>query len=256
MKRRKWQRLLNEGSVVRHLSGGLLALLLFFITAFSQDGSTGIPPNEGKTLGRELPDVLLVDSKGREFNLHILKGKPVVLSPIYTHCNSACPIITDSLKKVIPFLGKPGQDFWVLSFTFDPSDGQEDIRAFQEKYGLDGEGWKVVRAKTKEDLFRLVDAIDFRFMSIPETKDFVHPNLVVFVSPDMKIKKYVYGVVFDKKEMAKALQYSLGAKNFLEDFKSFLFFFGLLGLSFSGLYLVITSAKILHKREAQKNFHS
>lgn len=240
---------LNEGSVVRHLSGGLLALLFFIFIAFSQEGSTGIPPNEGKTLGKELPDIILVDSKGREFNLHSLKGKPIILSPIYTNCTSACPIITDSLLKVIPTLGKPGEDFWVLSFTFDPSDRQENIRAFQEKYGLDGEGWKVARAKTREDLFKLLDAIDFRFMSIPETKDFVHPNLVVFISPDMKVKKYVYGVVFDSKEMRKALEYSMGKGDILEDFKGFLFFVGLVGVSLSGLYLVISGARLLYKKE-------
>ncbi|MEJ5339056.1 MAG: SCO family protein [Aquificaceae bacterium] len=240
---------------MRHLSGGLLALLFFIFSAFSQESSTGIPPNEGKTLGKELPDVFLVDSFGREFNLHSLKGKPLILSPIYTNCTSACPIITDSLKKVIPSLGKPGVDFWVLSFTFDPTDGQEDIKTFQEKHGLDGDGWKVVRVKSKEDLFRLVDAIDFRFMSIPETKDFVHPNLVVFISPDMKVKKYVYGVVFDSKEMRRALEYSLGKRDILEDFTRFLFFAGLMGVSLSGLYLVISSARLLHRRETKKTLH-
>ncbi len=255
MKEKKPQKL-SEGSVVRHLNGGLLALLFFILVAFSKEASTGIPPNEGRTLGKELPNITLVDSKGREFNLHTLRGKPIILSPIYTHCTSACPIITDSLKKVIPVIGKPGEDFWVLSFTFDPLDVQEDIVAFQEKYGLDGEGWKVVRAKTKEDLFRLMDAIDFRFMSIPKTRDFIHPNLVVFISPNMKVKKYVYGVVFDIKEMVKALKYSMDGRNLLEDFRGFLFFFGLVGLSFSGLYLVITSARLLHKRETSRNLHS
>lgn len=254
MKRKRLPKL-SKGSVVRHFSGGLLALLLFFITAFSQEGSTGIPPNEGRTLGKELPDVLLVDSQGKEFNLHSLKGKPIILSPIYTNCTSACPIITDSLKKVIPSLGNPGQDFWVLSFTFDPTDEQKNIEAFQEKYGLDGDGWKVVRAKSREDLFRLVDAIDFRFMSVPDTKDFVHPNLVVFISPDMKVKKYVYGVVFDSKEMRKALEYSLGKRDLLEDFKRFLFFAGLMGVSLSGLYLVIGSARLLHRREIRRTTH-
>ncbi len=240
---------LNEGSVVCHSCRGLLSLLFFIFIAFSQEGSTGIPPNEGKTLGKELPHVALIDSKGREFSLRSLKGKPLILSPIYTHCNSACPIITDSLKKVIPSLGKPGEDFWVLSLTFDPMDTQEDIQAFQEKYQLDGEGWKVVRAKSKEDLFRLLDAIDFRFMSVPKTRDFVHPNLVVFISPDMRIKKYVYGVVFEEKEMRKALEYSMGKRDLLESFKGFLFFLGLMGVSLSGLYLVIGTAKVLYKRE-------
>ena len=240
---------LDEGSVVRHLFGGLLDLL-FFLTAFSQEGSTGIPPNEGKTLGKPLPNVRLINSYGEEFDLYSLKGKPIILSPIYTNCSSACPIITDSLKKALP--GRPGEDFWVISLTFDPTDRLKNIKDFQEKHGLDGKGWIVAMVKSKEDLFRLLDAIDFRFMSIPESKDFVHPNLLVFISPDMKIKRYVYGVVFDKKELEEALDYAKGKAPLWEKVQRFLFFIALLGLILTGIYTVITLARYLQRREEAK----
>lgn len=237
----------DKGSVVRHLFGGLLSLLLFLLAALAQEGSTGIPPNESRTLGKSLPNVKLINSYGKEFDLYSLKGKPIILSPIYTNCSSACPIITDSLKKALP--GKPGEDFFVISLTFDPTDGLENIKSFQEKHALDGKGWIVAMTKDKEDLFKLLDAIDFRFMSIPETKDFVHPNLLVFISPDMKIKKYVYGVVFDKKELKKALDYTEGKGLLSEKIQRFLFFIALSGFLLTGIYTVITFAKYLYKRE-------
>ncbi len=237
----------DKGSVVRHLLGGLLALLFFLSATLAQEGSTGIPPNEGKTLGKPLPNVRLINSYGEEFDLYSLKGKPIILSPIYTNCSSACPIITDSLKKALP--GRPGEDFWVISLTFDPMDGLKNIKEFQEKHGLDGRGWLVAMVKNKEDLFRLLDAIDFRFMSIPESKDFVHPNLLIFISPDMKIKKYVYGVVFDKKELGKALDYAKGKYDWMDKAGRYLFFIALLGFALSTLYTVIVIAKYLQRRE-------
>ncbi len=246
--KRRLQRL-NEGSVVRHLLGGLIALLFFIFTAFSQEGSTGIPPNESKTLGQKLPNVRLIDTQGREFHLYDLEGKPVILSPIYTNCTSACPIITDSLKKVIPKLGIPGKDFWVLSLTFDPTDGLTNIKDFQKKHGIDGYGWKVVMAKNKKDLFELLDAIDFRFMSVPESKDFVHPNLIVFISPDMKIKRYLYGVVFKEEDMEKALGYALGKESFIDKLYRWFFFIGLIGTAGSGLFMVIKLSKYLARKE-------
>ncbi len=195
---------------------------------------------------------MLVDSDGKEFNLYSLKGKPIILSPIYTNCSSACPIITDSLKKVVPKLGTPGVDFWVLSLTFDPTDNLENIKAFAQKHNLDRRGWKVVMVENKEDLFKLLDAIDFRFMSIPQTKDFVHPNLVVFISPDMKIKRYVYGVVFEEKEMKKALEYAKGKLSLTEALKNYMFFIGLAGFGISTLAVVYLTARYLYVREVKK----
>jgi protein SCO1/2 len=219
-------------SLVRLLFWGVLPLLLFFNSVYSQ--GTGIPPNESKTLGKLLPNVKLVDSYGNTFDIYELKGKPIILSPIYTHCNSACPIITDSLKKVIPKLGKPGKDFWVISFSFDPKDRIEDIKKFQQDHLIDGIGWKVVIAKDKEDLFRLADAIDFRFMTL-ENRDFVHPNLLVVISPDMRVKRYIYGVVFDYRDLKKALE----EESILEKARPYLFFVGLLGFASTSLYILI-----------------
>lgn len=231
-------------SLVRLLLGGFFPLLLFFTLAHSQ--GTGIPPNESKTIGTHLPNIKFLDSYGKVFELYQLKGKPIILSPIYTHCSSACPIITDSLRKVVYKLGRPGQDFWVLSFTFDPKDKLEDLRRFQKEHGIEGIGWKVVMADNPEDLFKLMDAIDFRFMSLPESRDFVHPNLVVFISPDMVIKKYIYGVVFNEKELKKALEYAKGKEDIWERARPYLFFLGLLGFGASSLYVLL---KISHLRK-------
>ncbi len=214
---------------------GFIPLFLFFTYVYSQ--GTGIPPDESRTLGNYLPNVKLMDSNGKTFYLYELKGKPLILSPIYTHCQSACPLITHSIKEVVYKLGEPGRDFWVLSFSFDPKDTIKDIQRFQREHNIDGKGWIVAVAVNKEDIFRLMDAIDFRFMSMPESRDFVHPNLLVFTSAEMKIKKYLYGVVFAKEDIKAALQYAMGRESLLEKLRPYIFFISFIGFALSGIYV-------------------
>ncbi|GAB6065252.1 SCO family protein [Aquifex pyrophilus] len=227
----------------------ILSLLFFFITLlFAQTGSTGIPPNESKTIDTYVPgDIRLVDSFGNKFQLKDLKGKPIIISPIYTRCKAACPLITKNLLKVIPKVGEPGKDFWVLTLTFDPKDTLEDIRRYREKYNIDGRGWKVVKAKTTEDLFKLLDAIDFRFMTAGE--EFIHPNLIVVLSPELQIKDYLYGVNYSYLELANALRIARGELALPEKFRSYLFIVGMVGVAGTSVYLLYLINRILQKRK-------
>lgn len=225
-----------------------LSLLLLLSFIFAQTGSTGIPPNEQRTLDTYIPeDITLVDAEGREFKLLDLKGKPIILSPIYTTCKSACPIITKNLKKVIPEVGTSGKDFWVVSLTFNPKDTLEDLKRFKKEYGLNGPGWIVAKARTKEELFRLLDAIDFRFLTAGE--EFIHPNLIVILSPNLQIKKYLYGVTYDKYELINALRYAKGELALPDKFRSYLFIVGLFGVVITSVYIVYTLSKAFQRRK-------
>lgn len=220
----------------------LFSLLFLFLFSFSQTGGTGIPPNESRTLGNKVPDVVLISSDGEEFNLYSLKGKPVILSPIYTHCTSACPIITESLKKTVKLFGEPGKDFYVLSLTFDPKDKPSDLKKFKKEHDLPPD-WKVVLVKDKNQLFELLDAVDFRFATLPN-REFVHPNLVVFLDEDLVIRKYMYGVTFDKLEFANALRIARGEVALPEKFRGHIFLVGMLGIVGTMIFLVVRLSKI------------
>ncbi len=169
----------------------------------------GIPPDEGRTLGKTVPNIRLVDAQGREFDLYDLKGKPLLLSPIYARCPSVCVKIGNSLKKVLPKVGTPGVDFWVLSLTFDPKETREHLWHYQQRHHIDGEGWRVVHAKDPKALFQLLDAIDFRFTYISEEiKD--HPSFLVALSDQMEICAYVYGTEYTAEQIRQALRYARG----------------------------------------------
>ena len=220
----------------------LISLLFLFLFSFSQTGGTGIPPNESRTIGNKVPDIVLISSEGEEFNLYSLKGKPVILSPIYTHCASACPIITESLKRTVKLFGEPGRDFYVLTFTFDPKDELSDLRKFKKEHSLPP-GWKVALVKDRGQLFELLDAIDFRFATLPN-RQFVHPNLIVFLDKDLVIRKYMYGVTFDKLEFANALRIARGEVALPEKFRGHLFLVGMLGVVGTMIFLIVRLSKM------------
>ena len=214
-----------------------LLLLSLFSFPFSKTAGTGIPPNESKTIGNKLPNIEFVSSEGKVIKLSELSGKPIILNPVYTHCESACPLMTKELKKVIPLVGKPGRDFYILSLTFDPKDTVEDLKRFAMSYGIGTNGWFIVKAKDKSQLFKLLDAIDFRFATLPD-REFVHPNILVFISGNLEIMKYLYGVNYDPLDMRIALSIAKGEESFLAKVKPYLFFIGFLGLLATSVFLI------------------
>ncbi len=162
-------------------------------------------PDMKKTLGKNVPNVQLFDSKGRDFFLKdFMANKPLVISLIYTRCTTTCLIITDNLKEVVSEIGGLGKDFNVLTVSFDPRDTPHDLRVFNIQWHLNGKSWKVASGDEKE-LKKFLEAIDFHYAFDSMTGDFFHPNFLVTLTPDGKISKYLYGV----KPKAKNLKLSI-----------------------------------------------
>jgi protein SCO1/2 len=87
--------------------------------------------------------VKFVDTQGRAFTLSDLKGKPVILSPIYAGCPSACIVISRSVKKALSELNLNPETYTVLTFTFDPKEDLADMRGFQQKHQLNASNWRL-----------------------------------------------------------------------------------------------------------------
>ncbi len=114
------------------LSVVTLALLVVLVVAvFSLRNATGqsLPPNpatdvaglQGTDLGNvPAPDFRLTDQFGKQVSLSQFKGKPVVLTFLYTHCPDVCPLIAEQLHSVMLDLGKDAQRVGVLAVSVDP----------------------------------------------------------------------------------------------------------------------------------------
>jgi protein SCO1/2 len=189
--------------------------LLLALWSWAGGKAQGIPPNVERTLGTPVPNVRLIDAQGREFYLHDLRGKPILLSPIYTHCPSACIAITQSLKHALKEAGISSHEVTIVSFSFNPKEGQQDIQRFQQTHQLDSDYWRVVRVPNQRELFALLDSLDFRYTYVND-QILDHPNLIVFLTPDLRIAHYVYGTAYNAQQIRDGLRYTRGQYTLLE----------------------------------------
>ncbi len=225
--------------MMRRLAG-LAGYLLSFALGCSAFGQ-GVPPNVPKVLGTVPPNVRLVDTQGRSFHLHDLKGKPLILSPIYARCPSACIVISRSLKKALEQLNVPSDSYTVLTFSFDPKEGRAEMAEFQRTHQLFRSNWRVAFVPDDNELFALLDGIDFRFTYVSEqVKD--HPNLLVFLDKDGAIRHYEFGLEFTPEQLERGLRRARGEWTFWERlgiFSEWLFPIGALGVIVSGAWMFL-----------------
>jgi len=217
---------------MNRLAGYLLSFALG-CSAFGQ----GIPPNLSRTLGTTPPDVQFVDAQGRAFRLSDLRGKPLILSPIYARCPSACIVISRSVKKALQQLNLPDDSYTVLTFTFDPKEGRAEMADFQRKHQLNRPNWRVAYVPDDSALFALLDGLDFRFTYISEqVKD--HPNLLVFLDKDGVIRHYEFGLEFTPQQLQRGLRIARGEYTLWERISDWIFPVGALGVLATGAWMM------------------
>jgi protein SCO1 len=118
--------------IASRLSVISLALLVVLVVAlFSLRNNTGGASTtnpatstsnlQGTNLGgTPAPDFLLKDQFGNSISLAQFKGKPVVLTFLYTHCPDVCPLTADKIHATMQSLGSNAQHIAVLAVSMDP----------------------------------------------------------------------------------------------------------------------------------------
>lgn len=151
-------------------------------------------PNEKAFLNQPVANIEVLTADGARVELYSLfKGRPVILSPIYTRCPKACSVITAGLQSSVAELGTLGKDFSIITFSFDKDDTVEDLKAFIERWNLDDEEWKIVTSDSA-NIARLLQSIDYQYDFDPVSKQYDHPNIVVVLSAKGRIMQYLYGM--------------------------------------------------------------
>ena len=183
------------------------ALALLLLAAARASAQTPMPPDVSATRGRVVPDVLLTNDDGTQFRLSSLSGKPLLLSPIFTRCPGACIAITSTLRDAVAKAGRIGDDFNVVTISFDPADTDSAMHAYREQMGLPA-AWKMTVASA-EDRMQLLDAVDFNFMSL-DGGTFAHANEVVVLDRNLAVSGYLHGTEHTPDALAAALDVATG----------------------------------------------
>lgn len=158
-----------------------------------------------KAIGRTLSDFPLTDVQGRRINLSDFRGKPVVLSLIYTSCYHICPTTTRHLSKVVDKAREAlGDSFTVVTVGFDTfNDTPEAMRSYGRKQGVDSATWKLLSGDqaTVQQL-----AAEAGFLYYRTTGGFDHLIQATVVDAEGKIYRQVYGMEFDTPLLVEPLK--------------------------------------------------
>jgi protein SCO1/2 len=148
-------------------------------------------------IGRTLEDITLRDRGGRSVRLAGYRGKPLVISVIYTSCYHICPTTTRHLAKVVEEARHAlGDDsFRVVTIGFDTAhDTPDAMRMFAAQQGIDIPGWEFL-STDEASMQRL--ATNIGFLYFPTGKGFDHLVQATLVDGGGKIVRQVYGMNFD-----------------------------------------------------------
>jgi protein SCO1/2 len=178
----------------------LVPFLLFsLLLSFSRD----LVPKAELVLGKKVPDVQVLTSEGKTLYLSELsEGKPLMVSFLYTRCTSSCPLIVQRLKEALRNL--PSEDYRVVLVDFDERDSVPDLRRFILDRSVP-ENWNVVLARGI-DLKNLAGVLDFKFYYDEDTDMFAHPNVLVVLSPELKVTGYILGLSYDSDKLSEMIK--------------------------------------------------
>lgn len=150
---------------------------------------------------REIPDVPLQLSNGGTARLSDLRGRPVVVTFIYTRCTTLCPMLSARLVDLRDQLAEDtaGLDVHFVSISFDPDrDRQDELAGYAEQLGADADSWWVARPTS--GLGQLLDT--FGIVVIPDDQGgYIHNGGFHLIDRDGRLVS-----IYDEQDPAELIE--------------------------------------------------
>ena len=181
-----------------------LVVLIAWNVAFAQPlpAGTTLDPREAvatsqRAIGKPVGDYRLTASDCRAIRLSDFRGRPLVVSFVYTGCFAVCPTTTKFLADAVGSARRAlGDDaFRVLTIGFNlPFDSPSAMADFARKQGVGDARWTF--ASPAPDT---VDALaaTFGFQWVPTGGGFDHLAQATIVDADGRVFRQVYGDRFE-----------------------------------------------------------
>ena len=181
-----------------------LAVLLAWSVAVAQPLPAGAAldardavAHSQRAIGRPVGDHALTTADGRAIRLSDFRGRPLVVSFVYTGCFAVCPTTTKFLADAVGAARRAlGDDsFRVLTVGFNlPFDSPSAMRDFARKQGIDDARWTFASPSPDAlDAF----AADVGFRWAPTAGGFYHLAQATILDANGRVFRQVYGDRFE-----------------------------------------------------------
>ncbi len=179
--------------------------------ALSTNLFSGLVENVAPQLGRPAAPVSWIDEGGRAHHLSEFAGYPTILLPVYTRCRTACLTNLSQLKAALADSAADPTQFRVLLFSFDHTDTPAVLASYRASQGIPL-SWSVGTASRK-DIAALLESIGFQYGEAG--KEFIHPNLLIFLDSKLRIAKWIYGNNYSGRDVDAALKVAAGGNDWI-----------------------------------------
>jgi protein SCO1/2 len=122
-----------------------------------------------------------------------------------------CTLVLNGMTEAMKALDwTPGNEFEVLTVSFDSRETPNLARIKKQNYLNDygraeaGKGWHFL-VGGEESVRALTSAVGFGYRWNEETKQYAHQAAIFVITPDGRISRYLYGVMFEPKTLRLSL---------------------------------------------------
>lgn len=187
-------------------------------------------------LGAAIPlDLVFQDEDGNPVTLgqYFDGARPVVLNLGYMSCPMLCGLVSNGLVEAMRAIDlTAGEEYVVLSPSIDHTETPRMARTMKDKYiaqydrpGAE-QGWHWLTGQ-QDQIRALADAVGFGFGWNEERQEYAHAAVLILLSPDGHVMRYLYGVQFEPRTFKLSLVEAADGKtgSSLDKFLLFCFYY-------------------------------
>jgi protein SCO1/2 len=164
-------------------------------------------------------DLVFTDEAGQPVHLNDFFGRrPVILTLVYYGCPMLCTAVLNDLSDSMNMMqGSAGEQFDILTISFDPNEKPELARRKKDQYLKNynrptaGAGWHFLTGDANS-IRQLTETVGFRYIADPQPdpmnptqQQYIHAGGLIVLTPSGKVSRYFYGVTYAPKDLQLAL---------------------------------------------------
>ena len=172
---------------------------------------TALPSGPVSDQSLYLLDSTWTSDVGREVKLGVLRGRVQVVAMFFAHCEYACPIIIEDMKRIeraLPAALRDRVDFLLVSFDSE-RDTPAALRAFRENRKLAMAHWTLLRGR-EDDVRELAALLGINYQRDARGQ-FSHSNVITILNAEGEVAFQQSGLNKDSKETIAALEKAMTA---------------------------------------------
>ena len=140
---------------------------------------------------------------------HFKDGKPAVFTLNYYSCASLCSVQLNAVLNGLKDMDwMPGDQFKMLTLSIDPEEtsslAAQKRGAYLEELDKQNASWEFMVAK-QSVITDIANQVGYRYTYDEQSKQFAHPAVIMILSPDGTISRYLYGVSYSARDLKFAL---------------------------------------------------